>query len=85
MPFSTNYNDTIVFYVPELDMKHVSHLYVVSVNGFDLEITLKWLLLISNDLQFYLYCYNWVPRPQNRYKTCVTLIFSNTLKSQKFE
>ena len=78
-------NVIIVVYVPKLGMQHVSHLYIVRVYEFDLEMTLKWLLLTSDDLQFSLDCYNWVLRPQNRYKTCVTLIFSNALKSQKLE
>ena len=47
--------------------------------------TLKWHLLTSNDLQFYLECYKCVLRPRNRYETCATLIFSKVLKSQKFK
>ena len=51
----------------------------------DLEMALKLHLLTSNDLQYYLECYNWVLCPQNRYETCATLIFCNVLKSQKLK
>ena len=52
---------------------------------FNLDMTLKWHLLTSNDLQFYSECYNCVLRPRNRYETCATLIFLNVLKSQKLK
>ena len=74
MSFNIINNDMKVFYVPKLSMKHVSHLHIVTVYEFELEITLEWLLLTSNNLQFFLYCYYWVLCPQNRYTTCVTLI-----------
>ena len=62
-------------------MKHVSLLHI----EFDLDMTLKWHLLASDDLQFYLECYYCVLRPRNRYETCATLIFLNVLKSQKLK
>ena len=85
MPFNIFYNDIKVFYAPKLSMKHVSHLHIVTVYEFDLDMTLKWHLLTSNDLQFYSECYNCVLRPRNRYETCATLIFLNVLKSQKLK
>ena len=55
----------------------------MAILKFDLDMTLKWHLLTSNDLQFYLECYNCVLRPRNMYETCATLIFSNASKSKK--
>ena len=62
-------------------MKHVSLLHI----EFDLDMTLKWHLLTSDDLQFYLECYYCILRPRNRYETCATLILLNVLKSQKLK
>ena len=52
---------------------------------FDLDMTLKWHLLASDDLQFYLECYYCILRPRNRYETCATRIFLDVLKSQKLK
>ena len=57
----------------------------MAILKFDLGMTLKWHLLTSNDLQFYLECYKCVLRLRNRYETCATLIFSKVLKSQKLK
>ena len=47
--------------------------YILSFNEFDLEMVLKWFLLASGGLQYYLQCYNCVSCPQIKYDTCVTL------------